>query len=123
MAEVMRAETSRARSVTMKSSRPQDNSFRNTGLYLGETSPLSFHFGELRLPVFCCHPEVSAVCPPKAGWHILARPLRKAEVGNLTTPSLFFCPAISSALVSLCLRASPPARTEAETAPQSPACY
>ena len=34
-----------------------DNSLRLAGLYLSETTPLSLHFGELRLPdFFGCHP-------------------------------------------------------------------
>jgi len=44
-----------------KSSRAEDNSFPPTAFYLRETTPLSLHFGELRLPAFLdCHPEAGA---------------------------------------------------------------
>jgi hypothetical protein len=33
-------------------SRAEDNSFPPTAFYLSETTPLSLHFGELRLPAF-----------------------------------------------------------------------
>jgi hypothetical protein len=35
-----------------KSSGPKDNSFRNTGFYLDETSPLSLHLGSFGSPFF-----------------------------------------------------------------------
>src|SRR5207253_8695005 len=40
--------------LTPNSFRPKDNSFPAVGFYLLETSPLSLHFGELRLPPFWC---------------------------------------------------------------------
>src|SRR5215469_9564743 len=42
----------RARSRIRNSSRAEDNSFLSPAFYLSETTPLSLHFGELRLPHF-----------------------------------------------------------------------
>src|SRR5208282_351991 len=45
-----------------KTSQVEDNSFPPAGFYLSETTPLSLHFGELRLPVFLVAHSSRVLC-------------------------------------------------------------
>jgi hypothetical protein len=64
-----------ATSRTAKSSRVEDNSFLPSVLYSNETTPLSLHFGELRLPDFFGDKIGLFECRHESGAPFLARTL------------------------------------------------
>ncbi len=119
-------------SLARKSSSLKDNSFPFAGLYLSETTPLSLHFGEPRLPVFFalssrCGRTLLAEGSVQAARCIalfcdatMAR-LARSPICFTMRPSVS-SPAVSSAREFPCPHVSPPSRTGAESALPCPGC-
>jgi hypothetical protein len=80
------------RYLALKISGHKDNSFPPAGLYLSETTPLSLHFGEPRLPVFLGFWRPASAT--RAGCLILVALLRQGGdfdlVGSYAAAFLFF---------------------------------
>src|SRR5579872_6977924 len=123
-----------------KSSHVRDNYFAYPAFYVNETTPLSLHFGELRLPVFmrlASHPITTKRCHPERSSHFAKRndveskdPVsagkrtqRRNEFSPRLTRLFSSSPTASSAPEFLCRHASLPIGTEAGSALRCPACY
>src|SRR5579872_796841 len=117
-----------------------DNYFPYAAFYVNETTPLSLHFGELRLPVFmrlASHPITTKRCHPERSSHFAKRndveskdPVsagkrtqRRNEFSPRLTRLFSSSPTASSAPEFLCRHASLPIGTEAGSALRCPACY
>src|SRR5580704_8185995 len=113
--------------IARKSSGLKDNSFPLAVLYLSETTPLSLHFGEPRLPVFSPVILMRAHFARRRIWasRAMRRALCDAAIARLarfpTTlrPSVS-SPTVSSARESPCPHAFLPSGMEARSAPLCP---